>query len=226
MESWALNLEKIPLFDRSTTVLYLLLYSGYHLMREIDSLWFRDTPWFEYPLLTLPFIGDVSVRRLAYMALFGMVGFILSSWLINDRVYSIAALALGVSLGFLLSKPPKAFYPERVFLTALTRPRRIRRTFTKPVIERVEVEKVINVRLSREEPLKVYGVLRDHNGNPIPNARVELVVDDVTVGETVTDDYGRYTLYTKVPEGHHIISVRYQGVEVLKQKVLVKYTMR
>jgi len=195
-------------------------------MREVDTLWFRDVPWFEYPLLTLPFIGDVSIRRLVYMILFGVGGFTLSSWLFIDRTYSIAALAVGVSLGFLLSKPPKAFYPERVLLMVLTRPRRIKRAPIKPVIERVEVEKAINVRLSREEPLKVYGVLRDHNGNPIPNARVELVVDDVTVGEAVTDDYGRYTLYTKVPEGHHIISVRYQGVEVLKQKVLVKYTMR
>lgn len=43
-------------------------------MREVRTLWFREWLSWEVPLFTLPFVGDVSLRRLTYMVGFAVVG--------------------------------------------------------------------------------------------------------------------------------------------------------
>ena len=186
------------------------------LVREVETLWFRDTPWYEYPLLTLPLIGDVSLRRVFYMFIFSVPLYMVFSFI----GYGFMGLVIGLIIGFILSRPPKSVHLELILITALTKPR-IHTPSRKVKVEKQA--KPVKVKTFKDEPLKVYGVLRAPDGSPIQGAKLKLLIDGKPIAEGLTDERGRYVFYVKIPEGLHVVSVLYDNLEVLRRSIIVEY---
>ena len=187
-------------------------------MREVRTLWFREWPWWEVPLFTLPFVGDVSFRRLTYMVGFAVVGWFAGNYAVPGYG-GFAGAAAGLVAGFLLGAPYRLLPPEALLLHIMSSPP----ATSGKTRERKVRQAPVTVSLSDvEEPVKVFGTVRDARGRPIANAEVTLFVDGRPEARVSTDWDGRFVFYTQLSPGQHEVVVKHGDVEVLRSLVRVE----
>ncbi len=187
-------------------------------MREVRTLWFREWPWWEVPFFTLPFVGDVSFRRLAYMLAFAVLGWFAGSYVVQGYG-GVGGAAAGLVAGFLLGAPYRLLPPEAMLLHVLSSPpaapKRTKEGKARQAPVTVSVSDV-------EEPVKVFGTVRDARGRPVANAEVTLFVDGRPEARVSTDWDGRFVFYTQLSPGVHEVVVKHGDVPVLRSVVRVE----
>ena len=187
-------------------------------MREVRTLWFRPLSWWEIPFFTIPFVGDVPFRRLAYIVLFGVAGWFMGAYV--SGVYGgLAGASAGFFVGFLLGSPNDFLPPELVLLHVFSSPSSIREGTEHRVVEPAPVTVSVP---GVGEPVKVFGFVRDAEGRALANAEVLLLVDGRPEAKALTDWDGGFVFYSQLTPGEHEVVVRHGDAEVLKSLVRVE----
>ena len=192
--------------------------------RVVRTLSFREKPWWDTPLVTLPFLGDVEPRRLLYMVVGALAGYLLSSMLGDGIAFNASGLAIGAFTGYIACRQCKAVCPEKQLLYLITRAYRPRSTLKRRELRRVARIETAYITVSEPmEPIKIHGILLDpYTGTPMSSAQLVLIVDGREVARTLSDSQGRYAFYVTLKPGTHEITVKAGDVVALRKKVVVE----
>jgi len=198
------------------------------MVREVKTLWFREKSALDDPLITLPFVGDVSPRKLIVGAAGALIGYLATSFV--GGVTQLLAIGVGFAVGAAIAKEPRAVDPFKQLLYALTcsyKPPVARPSRQREAPRRAKSEEVARIVLSELEPIKIHGVvINPYSGNPMAGAELELLVNGKRVSKTVSDSNGRYTFYVRLEPGQHLIEVRLGDITILRKKVVIAVRKR
>ncbi len=192
------------------------------MVREVKTLWFREKSILDDPLITLPFLGDVSPRKLFIGTICALIGFVVATPL--GSLIQLCSAATGFAVGVAVAREPKAVDPFKQVLYALTSSYKPKTTKlsreAKP--KHAKSEEIAKLILEEYEPVRIHGIAVDpYTGNPIAGTELELYIDGRKVSRTVTDSEGRYTFYVRIEPGQHIIEVRLGDLVVMRKKVII-----